>query len=71
MEFYSIVFEGLNYLAILLLLCFFKNPDFLLLHTIHFDDTIDLPFLVFRTFEFRYSVFPFHFKQYVNMFHNA
>ena len=44
------------------------NFDFLLFHTAHFDNNIDLTFLVFKTFECTFSVFFLHFKQYVNMF---
>ena len=50
--------------------CSFINLDFLLPHIAHFDDDIDLPFLVFNTFELTYSVFFLHFKKYVNMFYN-
>ena len=37
--------------------CSFINLDFLLPHTGHFDDNIVLPFFVFNTFEFTFSVF--------------
>ena len=37
--------------------CSLINLDFLLLHRAHFDDNIVLPFLVFNTFEFTFSVF--------------
>ena len=50
--------------------CSFINLDFLLLHTAHFDDNIDLPFLVFNTLEFTFSVSFLHFKRYVNMLYN-
>ena len=30
--------------------CSFTNLDFLLPHAAHFNDNIDLPFLVFKTF---------------------
>ena len=50
--------------------CFIINLDFLLSHTAHFDNNIVLPFLVFNTFEFTFSVSFFHFKQYVHMFYN-
>ena len=36
--------------------CFFINLDFLLLHTAHFDDSIVLSFLVFKTFESTFFV---------------
>ena len=49
--------------------CSFINLT-LLQHTARFDDNIDLPFLVLNTFEFTFSVFFFHFKQYLNMFYN-
>ena len=46
--------------------CFFYKYRFLLPHTAHFDDSIDLPFLVFNTLEFTFSVLSFlYFKQYV------
>ena len=37
--------------------CSFINPDFLLLHTAHFNNNIVLPFLVFNIFELTFSVF--------------
>ena len=37
--------------------CFFINFEFLLPHTAHFDDNIVLPFFVFNTFQFTFSVF--------------
>ena len=36
---------------------FFENFDFLLLHTANFDNNIVLPFSVFNTFGFTFSVF--------------
>ena len=51
--------------------CYFINPDFLLLHTAHFDNNIALLFSVFNSFESTFFVFFLHFKQYVNMFYNG
>ena len=39
---------------------FLINPDFLLLHIAHFDNSIALPLLVFKTLEFMFFVFFFH-----------
>ena len=50
--------------------CSFINLDFLLPHTAHFDDNIDLPFLVFNTLEFTFFLSFLHFKQYAKMFCN-
>ena len=50
--------------------CSFINLDFLLLHTAHFDNNIDLPFLFSKTFQPTFCVFFLLFKQYVNMFYN-
>ena len=50
--------------------CSVINLDFLLLHATHFDNNIDLPFLVLKTFEFTFSVFFLAF-QHVNMFYNS
>ena len=41
--------------------CSFTNLDFLLPHTAHFNDNIDLRFLVFKTFESKFSFFFFFF----------
>ena len=43
--------------------CSFINLDFLLPHTTHFGDSINLPFLVFSSFESIFFVFLWHFKQ--------
>ena len=48
--------------------CYFINRDFLLPHTEYFDDSINLPFLVFSIFASIFFVFLLHFKQYVSMF---
>ena len=45
--------------------CTFRNLDFLLPHTVHFDDKFDLLFLVFTTFEPTFSVFFFFFFFFV------
>ena len=50
--------------------CSFVNHDFLLLYIAQFDNNIVLPFLVFITVEFTFSVFFLHFKQYVKIFYN-
>ena len=50
--------------------CFFIVLDFLLLHTAHFDTNIVLPFLVFETFKFMFSVFYLHYRQNESMFYN-
>ena len=50
--------------------CSFTNLDVLLLHAAHFDNNIDLQFLVLKTFEFTFSVF-FFALQHVNMFYNS
>ena len=50
--------------------CSFINLDILLPHTANFDNNIGLPFFVFITFEFTFSVYFLHFKQYVNMYVN-
>ena len=39
--------------------CFLINLDFLQLHIAHFDNSIVLPLLVFKTFGFMFSLF-FH-----------
>ena len=46
--------------------CSLINLNFLLSHTAHFDKSIILPFFVFTTFRFLFSVFFLHFKQYDN-----
>ena len=52
--------------------CSFINLDFLLPHTAHFDNNIAVPFVVFKAFEFTFSVFFLHFKQWLvyEMFRN-
>ena len=50
--------------------CSFINLHFLLPHTAHFDNNVVLPFLVFKTFEFTFSVSFLQFKQYVNIVYN-
>ena len=50
--------------------CSFINFNFLPPHIAHFDDNIVVPFLVFNTYEYIFSVSFLHFKQYVNMFYN-
>ena len=44
----------------LLTSCSLINFNFLLSHTLHFDKSIILPFLVYATFEFLLSVFFFY-----------
>ena len=46
----------------------FINFDFLLPHTGRFDDSVNLPFLVFSIFASIFFVFLLHFKQYVSIF---
>ena len=48
--------------------CSFINLDFLLPHTADFGGNIVLPFSVFKTFEFTFSVFLLHLKEYVKCF---
>ena len=43
------------------------NFDFLLVHTVHFDQSIILPLLVFETLSFFFFVFVLNFRQYVNI----
>ena len=50
--------------------CPFINLYVLLPHAAHFDNNIDLRFLVFITFEFTFSISFLQFKQYVDMFYN-
>ena len=50
--------------------CSFIDFGFLLPHTALFDNNIGLPFFVFITFEFTFSLSFLHFKQYVKMFYN-
>ena len=51
--------------------CSYMNVDLLLPNTAHFDNNIDRPFLVFKTFEFTFSVFFMHPKQYISIFYNV
>ena len=57
-------------LSILFASCPFINLYVLLPHAAHFDNNIDLRFLVFITFEFTFSISFLQFKQYVDMFYN-
>ena len=57
------IFIPVNLLNNPLASCSLIKFDFLLLHTAHFDTSIILPFLVFKTFGFLLSVFFLHFKQ--------
>ena len=50
--------------------CSFINLHFLLPYISHFDDDINLPFLVSNILESIFFVFSLHFKQYVSMFYN-
>ena len=51
--------------------CSFIHLELLPRHKAHFDNNIDLSFLVFNTFKFIFSVLFLHYKQYVNMFYNG
>ena len=46
---------------------YFINLDFLLPHTAHFDNNINLPFLVFIIFASLFFAFFLHFKQQVSI----
>ena len=50
--------------------CFFINLGFLQPHITHFDDKIVLSLFVFITFEFTFSVFFLHLRQYVKIIYD-
>ena len=48
--------------------CYFTNLEFLNLHLVHFDSTINLQFFDLKVFEFKLSVFFLYLTQQVFMF---
>ena len=68
MESFLMVFQGLNYLIFLLLLVLLQILIFLVPHIVHFDDSIVLPLLIFKTFGFIPSAFFYALNNKITLF---